>query len=592
MSYRMTRRELLQWLGGATAGCMLSPMPFALIDDLTIATQTRGRPHALPSGQLDRFRTRCPGCPAGCEIEVLTVGGQPYLCVPAPDAERIGACAVLPALHQLHLHRRLRHPHLAGHGPVSADRARDLVLEWIDGSERVAGVDPGLPGRGATALSLLAGTVPGAVHVFASNPRSPLGALERGLGLGPDVELAVDVSRIHRIVPIGPGSRADDPTMRRLVAALDGAARGECPHGLAPGSVVLSGRDGVGGRIDPEVEEIAVAANVACCALDANGPIVARRRLPGTSRPADDLEDQSLDLLLVDASRAWQAIPWKRLRRKLIPGRGRLVVFSPWSSAATAYADLVLPTAAPLEAEEFVGGDDRHPELRLGLCRPVATPAHPLVGPLEIARERDPASPGPVEATALALLADPDGHLCDPASGSLHGVPDDPDALVEQLRQGKHWRGSMAGAVALPHPASLTTIGVASAATRRHEGIRIRLDAPVLAGAGVPLPPVLGKLSRESRLVAPAGSVRVHPRTLAHLGLLDGTTRHIRTNRGEFPGSLIEDPSVEPDTLVVNAGFDPEGFAEEARDASELLGQIDVDPGSDTPDGWQLLEVI
>lgn len=602
MTPTITRRHLLQWLGGITAGVVLSPAPFALVDDLTIATQTRGRPRRRPDGKLDRREARCPGCPAGCRLDVLTVGGRPYLCVPAEGERGAAGCAVLPVVHQLALHRTLATPRRAGGSDgeaISYEQGTAIALRWLEeapGRGPVALLDLGPASRGVTPLQCLAAQLPGARLLRGSPPRAPLASLARHLELDEELELAVDPDRIRRIVALDASTRPDDPVARRLAEILERVERRDERLASLRGTVVLSGRDGVGGCLHPRVEELAARVDHALHAMDDEGPLVVRRRAPALRSPAetlDDVTDGSLALLLVDASRAHQGIPWRRLRRKLLPGRGQLVVFTPWADAALHHADLVLPTAAPLESEELVGGDDLHPELRLALSRPLRQPERALVDPLGLA-EAHAGGPvtDPLLATAEGLLLDRGGRLVDDR-GREHAVSSlDAATLVAGLREGSTWRGSTVDWKPRSGRPPVVPSALVSDAGGRGGGIRVRLSAPLFAGAGMPLPPVLAKLSRETRLVCPEGTARAHPRTLQRLRREDGRRVRLRTNRGELDCRLRADASVEADTLVLALGFDPAGFSSHPRRGVDVLGHLDLDPHHDRPDQCILEEVV
>jgi hypothetical protein len=613
MTSTITRRHLLQWLGGVAAGVVLSPAPFALIDDLTIATQTRGRSRRRPQGPLGRRLVRCPGCPAACRLEILTVADQPYLCVPADGERGAVGCPVLPVIHQLRLHRTLTAGRLCDGGAfageaISAAQATSIALEWLEESAHRgprALLDLGPASRGITPLQCLGSRIPDAGLLRARPARAPLAALARHLDLDDDHEIAVDPDRIQRIVPIDASTRHDDAVARRLGDLLDRVVRrGQIPPEFR-GTVVLGGRDGVGGRPDPRVEELALRANLALGALEPGGPLVVRRRAPWRLPATDDLPqtledvaDASLALLLVDASRAHQAVPWRRLRRKLLPGRGRMIVFTPWTTNALQHADLVLATAAPWESEEFVGGDDLHPELQLALSPSLREPERTLVDPLRLAAALGSGPPiDPVAATAEALLLDRAGRLVDDQGHARPATRLDRDSLIAGLREGGTWHGSTVAwrpearpQTDLHETPSPST--VLSDARHRGRAIRVRLSAPTLAGAGLPLPPVLAKLSRETHLVAAEGTARAHPRTLQRLRRRDGTLVRLRTSRGEIQCRLQSDASIEADTLVLALGFDPAGFETEVRRGVDVLGHLDLDPQLDTPDQCILEEVV
>ena len=69
-----TRRCFLQFCGGATVGAVVSPLPWKLLDDVSIWTQNGTWVATTPSGPVSTLHTTCTLCPAGCGLRLRRVG--------------------------------------------------------------------------------------------------------------------------------------------------------------------------------------------------------------------------------------------------------------------------------------------------------------------------------------------------------------------------------------------------------------------------------------------------------------------------------------------------------------------------------------
>ncbi len=73
----MSRRSFLQFCGGATAGAVLSPLPWKLLDDAAIWTQNWSWIPDTAHGPVSYSYTTCSQCSAGCGLRLRLVGGAP-----------------------------------------------------------------------------------------------------------------------------------------------------------------------------------------------------------------------------------------------------------------------------------------------------------------------------------------------------------------------------------------------------------------------------------------------------------------------------------------------------------------------------------
>jgi anaerobic selenocysteine-containing dehydrogenase len=73
----ITRRSLLQLVAGAAAGTMVTPLPWKLLDDVSIWTQNWFLTPQLIRGEISERLTTCGLCGGGCGIRVRMLGSVP-----------------------------------------------------------------------------------------------------------------------------------------------------------------------------------------------------------------------------------------------------------------------------------------------------------------------------------------------------------------------------------------------------------------------------------------------------------------------------------------------------------------------------------
>ena len=137
------RRNLLRFVGGATAGVLITPMPWKLINDSALWSQNWSWIPKLPTGPRTVKYTTCTLCPAGCGVEARCVGERPVGLAGVSKHPLSGGtlCALGVAAHHLPYHPRrasfpLKRSPLGKHIPVSLDVAISEVSRAIGGRGR------------------------------------------------------------------------------------------------------------------------------------------------------------------------------------------------------------------------------------------------------------------------------------------------------------------------------------------------------------------------------------------------------------------------------------------------------------------------
>lgn len=128
MPGRTTRRNVLKFLAGSAAALPLTPMPYKLLDDVAIWTQTWDRIPKLPRGEITARFTTCALCAGACAVRARCVAGRP-VGLSGVTGHPLSSGALCPlglSAHLLPYHpRRLT-------GPVMRSSAGDLQPATLD----------------------------------------------------------------------------------------------------------------------------------------------------------------------------------------------------------------------------------------------------------------------------------------------------------------------------------------------------------------------------------------------------------------------------------------------------------------------------
>ena len=255
MKLELSRRDLFLAGGGAVAGIALSPVPWKLLDDLSIWTQQPPTPTPRPAGPLAFRFTSCALCPAACGLKARCFGAQPvgFAAVPGHPASDGGLCPLGLTAHHLAKHplRATRPERVSGGKRERIDRAAAVAA--LSAALAACGKDPkrtfavvdGRPGRSLSRTYRALAAATGGLYVTppAAGAALSLEALGKRFDGGP-LALGVDFAKARRVVSFGtPG-----PDRRRDARPPRAPARREPPP---PGRRADRGDPGRG---DPQPE--------------------------------------------------------------------------------------------------------------------------------------------------------------------------------------------------------------------------------------------------------------------------------------------------------------------------------------------------
>src|SRR5436309_6127411 len=108
---KVTRRDLLVWSAAAAAGLLATPVPWKILDDVSIWSQNWQWIPQPAKGPIAVLQSACTLCPRGCGLRVRMAGGW-AVGVAGMSTHPISRGALCPlgfAAHQLNWHpQRLR----------------------------------------------------------------------------------------------------------------------------------------------------------------------------------------------------------------------------------------------------------------------------------------------------------------------------------------------------------------------------------------------------------------------------------------------------------------------------------------------------
>ncbi len=160
MSITLTRREILQFVGGSALGLLFTPIPWKVLNDSAIWTQNWPWIPAPLTGEFTSFGTTCTLCQSACGMRARSVGKQPVSLsgIPGHPFNNGSLCTAGILAHHLRYHpSRLRQPikFLPGTGygtPLSSTTVVDEISRCLNGNRGPVVILDGRPGRTASAL--------------------------------------------------------------------------------------------------------------------------------------------------------------------------------------------------------------------------------------------------------------------------------------------------------------------------------------------------------------------------------------------------------------------------------------------------------
>ncbi len=569
----MTRRNIFQFAGGATAGALFTPAPWRLITDTALWSENWPGIPVPARGEIRARYTNCTLCEAGCAVRARCVGDQPV----ALAGARGGLCPYGLAAHHLPYHpARLRQgSEREAAGAVAEAMARlaaneriavlDLrpgrTASWtyrramaaVRNGTYIAPPEPGAAvnlDRAKIVLSLSAPLLDGwgtPAAVFAARPNFRLIQAEA-------VESRT-ASLADRWIAIRSGSENALAQGIAGAVSLDAAA---LATGIPAGQIEELARElrdlGPALVIDNRMSETAVALNLA---LGAWGRTIGPRReapVPASwtkcapSAQLDEVPDGSVRVLLIDESAPGEYIPWSDVRRKLVSDRPVVVAFA-WSKIGYGRrAQFTLPTAVFPE-----NVDDLPPAVdRTAACFRVSVPlvAAPqgMVDPVRFVTAIAGIDVGePLQERAAGIHKRGKGTLTALADGQSIPVKEvNAEDFATRIQAGDWWSDD-------PAPASEAPKVAWKPFGQSEGGAQMPLTVAFAEerGAATLISPLMTKLYQESGVRLAPNHVTLHPDTARAAGVEEGGRAVLQAGNGECPVQVTIDSSVAPGVVQV-----------------------------------------
>lgn len=200
---KVSRRDLLMGSAGATAGLLLTPVPWKLLGDVSIWTQNWPWIPQPAHGPVEMKHSFCTLCPSGCGVSVRIAASFPVgvAGVRNHPVTRGALCPLGFAAHQLNWHpqriREVRH-----HGHSSSWAEAQGAFEKASNEGPLVIVD-GQPGRAASSLfESFARKRQGSYRIVFDREHQALTPYAAWSGV-PVTELGYDVRNARTIVSFG-----------------------------------------------------------------------------------------------------------------------------------------------------------------------------------------------------------------------------------------------------------------------------------------------------------------------------------------------------------------------------------------------------
>ncbi len=416
----------------------------------------------------------------------------------------------------------------------------------------------------------------------------------------------------------GPGGYRElvarfSPKQVARITGIDAATIKKVARRFASGpAVVIPGVDPGGGPLSPEAQTAAFSLSLLNGDVGRPGGVVARRvsetiQLPGTAQLANtvelaDVPDGSIRLLIADGIAGGCAMPTSLLKRKLNPSEGRVVSLSPFERSAMHEADLVLPSTTPFESIDETGVPIDSPVDSMGLTVPSMRAPDYSVDSLHVlsmvTKSNVPKITELLRSRSDRIHAGGRGSVFDPSKGE--------SAPITEFKTAGHlWRALLDGGLWTDSSATFTCppfrlMGADAAIRDRlhkvleqpstadgwaHELVLMPFgwrDAP---GDG-PLPPVMAKLFRETRLRLDSRFATICPGTAKDLGFAEGDKASIKTSLGSITVEVVLDPAVANGVVHVAVGPSTGAFGDATREKGDQ--PLDL-PSCKNDDCWRVI---
>lgn len=200
---KVTRRDLLVWSAGAAAGLLATPVPWKILDDVSIWSQNWPWIPQPARGPVEVKQSFCTLCPNGCGLRVRMAAGW-AVGIAGSSTHPISRGALCPlafAAHQLNWHpQRLRSVRHGSNRSTWADAQAAFAKASKEGP--VVVID-GYPGRAASSvLETFAEKQGGSYRVVPTAELRALVPYERWTGI-PAASLGYDFENARTILSFG-----------------------------------------------------------------------------------------------------------------------------------------------------------------------------------------------------------------------------------------------------------------------------------------------------------------------------------------------------------------------------------------------------
>ena len=347
-----------------------------------------------------------------------------------------------------------------------------------------------------------------------------------------------------------------------------------CEMAASPSCIVIGGADPASGSRSADTEKAIAGLNVLLGTIGRQGGIVERKAIGSTDqRPGvqwNEIPDESVQILFLDAEDNGYAMPWEVLRRKLIPNGSIVIALASILDNLAAHADYVIPVPTAFEEIQEVSTPTGS-AVEIFALAPALLPKRLGIDQNEFLVNIVKASGSDVQIPSLEelwkqkvaeIFKSKRGTLVSSEDGSIIKISAvaSADELWTKIKAGMMWIDD----AAVKNRTFAFTIkkGLDEnlASPPQGEGSLTLIPAGVRGETSAALAPVMmSKLYQESNLRENAGTIRMNPKTAAEKGIEDRQEVLLRTQQGSMKVSVKLSQTVRPGVIEASAGPGPNG---------------------------------
>ncbi len=348
-------------------------------------------------------------------------------------------------------------------------------------------------------------------------------------------------------------------------------------------SLVLAGGNPGSGPFSQQEQTIFMDLNVLLGAIGTRGGLVRRNELPAPldskfqeETPLDNIPDDFIKVLIMDASESGNVHPWRTIKQKLVTDEPLVVSLSPYFAGVAVHADYIIPAPTFLESFGDIPTPPTYPSASYSVSAPVLRKPENVNEPVDVIRKIStlagiglrteiPSAEGLLKNRVEKIFMQRKGFVFDSSKCKTIEMKNlsSPSQLMTLLSNGGCWTEKMSASITSARVQSLHNVSFfgrdqdgyqSFSAAGNHKLKDAELVLLPYAACNAQPHQLMTKLYSESNLLELENTASINPETARKFGLADGSTAIVKTEVGTSRVSVKFDTAIMPGVLQVAIG--------------------------------------